>query len=85
MSLVNSLTYSNQGRDKLIASRNTFTFIANISVLTLALLLFSIDAFDGVAKFRILAIIVVSFGLVTSIWYIVVMKEPYLVSEAKRL
>lgn len=85
MSLVNSLTYSNSGRDKLIASRNTFTFIANISVLTLALILFSINTFDGVLKFRILAITVVCVGLLTSLVYMIVLKEPYLVSEAKRL
>jgi len=40
MSLVNSLSYSTQRRDKLVSSRNTFTFIANISVLLVALILF---------------------------------------------
>jgi Na+/melibiose symporter-like transporter len=40
MSIVNSLTYSTQRRDQLSNSRNTFTFIANITVLAIALVLF---------------------------------------------
>jgi len=47
MSIVNSLTYSTQRRDQLVASRNTFTFIANIAVLLIALFLFQIIT-DGV-------------------------------------
>jgi Na+/melibiose symporter-like transporter len=47
MSIVNSLTYSTQKRDKLVSSRNTFTFIANISVLLIALVLFQVVK-DGV-------------------------------------
>jgi Na+/melibiose symporter-like transporter len=42
MSVVNSLTFSSQRRDELVASRNTFTFVANISVLVTSLILFSI-------------------------------------------
>ena len=42
MSVVNSLTYSPQKRDKLVAFRNTFTYIANISVLLASLVVFSI-------------------------------------------
>ncbi len=42
MSVVNSITFSAQKRDKLVASRNTFTFIANIGVLLLSLLLFAV-------------------------------------------
>lgn len=84
MSIVNSLTYSTQKRDTLVASRNTFTFIANISVLLIALCLFRIIT-DGVLQYRILAIIVCAIGLFTSIFYITTIKEPYLVGEAKRL
>jgi Na+/melibiose symporter-like transporter len=40
MSVVNTLTFSTQKRDQLVASRNTFTFVANIFVLLSALLLF---------------------------------------------
>ena len=84
MSIVNSLTYSTQKRDRLVSSRNTFTFIANISVLSLALIIFQIIS-DGIWQYRVLAIIVVSVGTLTSLFYISTIKEPYLVSEAKRL
>jgi Na+/melibiose symporter-like transporter len=84
MSIVNSLTYSTQKRDKLVSSRNTFTFIANISVLLIALVLFQVVK-DGVWQYRILAIIVVSLGTLTSLFYMFTIKEPYLVGEAKRL
>jgi Na+/melibiose symporter-like transporter len=84
MSLVNSLTYSTQRRDKLVSSRNTFTFIANISVLLIALILFQIIK-DGIWQYRILAIIIVSLGSISSLFYLLTLKEPYLVGEAKRL
>ena len=84
MSIVNSLTYSTQKRDTLVASRNTFTFIANISVLLIALGMFRIVT-DGILQYRILAVIVCGIGLVTSLFYITTIKEPYLVGEAKRL
>jgi Na+/melibiose symporter-like transporter len=84
MSIVNSLTYSTQKRDQLVASRNTFTFIANISVLSLALIIFQIIT-DGYWQYRILAIIVIVIGTLTSLYYIAVIKEPYLSGEAKRL
>ena len=67
-----------------MSSRNTFTFVANISVLLIALILFQIIK-DGVWQYRILAIIVVSIGALTSLFYLVTLKEPYLVGEAKRL
>jgi Na+/melibiose symporter-like transporter len=67
-----------------VSSRNTFTFVANISVLLIALILFQIIK-DGVWQYRILAIIVVSIGALTSLFYLVTLKEPYLVGEAKRL
>jgi Na+/melibiose symporter-like transporter len=41
MSVVNSITYSSQNRDILVASRNTFTYIANITVLVASLILFA--------------------------------------------
>ena len=84
MSIVNSLTYSTQRRDQLVASRNTFTFIANIAVLTMALVIFAIVS-DGVWQYRILAIVIVSVGICSSIFYLATLKEPYLVGEAKRL
>jgi len=41
MSVVNSLTFSTQRRDSLISLRNGFTYIANFTVLTIALILFA--------------------------------------------
>jgi len=40
MSIVNTLTYSQRRRDKLINYRNGFTYIASVSILVLALILF---------------------------------------------
>jgi Na+/melibiose symporter-like transporter len=42
MALVNSITYSTQRRDSLISLRNGFTYVANLSVLTIALALFAL-------------------------------------------
>ena len=67
-----------------MASRNTFTFIANIAVLCVALFLFTVLS-DGIWQYRILAIIVVSVGTLSSLFYMFTLKEPYLVGEAKRL
>lgn len=87
MSVVNSLTYSSQRRDELVASRNTFTFVANIAVLVTSLILFSIKTpgFTQEIQFRILGILVVSIGVFTNSTYLFVIKEPYLSKEAKRL
>jgi Na+/melibiose symporter-like transporter len=85
MSVVNSITYSTQKRDTLVASRNTFTNIANIAFLVTSLILFKIEKITSEVQFRILASIVVAVGLVSSIFYMIVLKEPYLSKEAKRL
>ena len=85
MSVVNSITYSTQKRDTLVASRNTFTNIANIAFLVTSLILFKIENITSEVQFRILASIVVAVGLVSSIFYMIVLKEPYLSKEAKRL
>jgi Na+/melibiose symporter-like transporter len=85
MSVVNSITYSTQKRDTLVASRNTFTFIANIAVLVTSLILFSITKISAEVQFRILGSIIVAVGLASSLIYMIVLKEPYLSKEAKRL
>lgn len=84
MSIVNSLTYSTQKRDQLVASRNTFTFVANISVLAFALVIFQIID-EGIWQYRVLAIVVIAIGTLTSLFYLANIKEPYLSGEAKRL
>lgn len=42
MAIVNNLSNSNQMRDKLVNNRNGFTYAANITVLSFALLLFNV-------------------------------------------
>jgi glycoside/pentoside/hexuronide:cation symporter, GPH family len=84
MALVNSITFSTQRRDRLISLRNGFTFVANLSVLTIALALFSLIK-DQPLQFRLLAIIIVVGGAVSSLFYIFTLKEPALVKEAKSL
>lgn len=53
-------------------------------MLLLALGIFQIVK-DGFWQYRILAIIVVGLGVLTSIFYLATIKEPYLSGEAKRL
>jgi Na+/melibiose symporter-like transporter len=84
MAFVNSITFSTQRRDRLISLRNGFTFVANLTVLTIALGLFALIK-DQILQFRILGIIIVGMGTVSSLFYICTLKEPKLVAEAKRI
>jgi Na+/melibiose symporter-like transporter len=84
MSVINTLTFSSKKRDQLIASRNTFTYVANVSVLLAALLLF-IFIDNKLMQFRILAMIIVVIGAITTSFYIITIREPYLVKEAEKL
>ena len=68
----------------MIASRNTFTYVANVFVLLTALLIFVLIN-DKILQFRILAIIIVVLGTVTTGFYVITIKEPYLVNEAEKL
>jgi Na+/melibiose symporter-like transporter len=68
----------------MIASRNTFTYVANVFVLLTALLIFVLIN-DKILQFRILAIIIVLLGTVTTGFYVITIKEPYLVNEAEKL
>jgi hypothetical protein len=42
MAIVNNLSASNQKRDRLVNNRNGFTYAANITILSFALLLFNV-------------------------------------------
>lgn len=84
MSVVNSMTASTQRRDKLISLRNGFSFIANVLVLLAALIVFATVS-DQILQFRILCLMLGGLGFLTSAFYILTLKEPYLVREAKRL
>ena len=69
MAIVNSLTYSNRRRDYLSNNRNGFTYLANITVLSIALFLF-LTMDNAIAQFRVLSIISLILGLLTSLFYI---------------
>lgn len=74
MSIVNSLTFSNRQRDKLVNNRNGFTYIANIIVLSLALLFF-LTLKDAIDQFRYMCLIGLVLGLVTSLFYMCSINE----------
>ena len=84
MALVNSITFSTQRRDRLISLRNGFTYVANLTVLTIALILFAMMK-DQILQFRLLASIIVIGGAVSSTFYVFTLKEPVLVKQAKEL
>lgn len=68
MSIVNQLSYSNRQRDQLTNNRNGFTYAANITVLSVALLLFlTVD--DAKLQFRYLCLISLTLGLFSSLFY----------------
>lgn len=74
MSIVNNLTRSNRNRDKLSNNRNGFTSTANIVVLSIASILFVVMN-DGVEEFRVLCIICIATGLVSSSFYLSQIRE----------
>jgi Na+/melibiose symporter-like transporter len=84
MAFLNCITYSTQRRDRLISLRNGFTYVANLTVLSFALGLFAMIN-DEILQFRVLSLIIVVIGSISSIFYIVTLKEPKLAKEAKRL
>ena len=77
MAIVNQLSYSQRKRDKMAVNRNGFTYAANIFVLSLALVLF-ITINSQVTQFRLMGIICVCLGAVTTFFYISTVNEPTL-------
>ena len=84
MSIVNSLTHSNRKRDKMVNQRNGFTYMANITVLTAALIVFILID-DAILQFRLLLLLVLSLGFCTSSFFICTIKEPRLAETALKL
>lgn len=78
MAVVNSITFSTQRRDRLISLRNGFTYVANLTVLSIALALFALMK-NPITQFRLLGILIVCGGTVSSLFYIFTLKEPKLV------
>jgi len=64
-----------------VNTRNGFTYVANIFILTAALLLF-IATSNQVMQFRVLSIGAVCIGSVTSLYYVFTINEPKLTKAA---
>lgn len=77
MAIVNSLTHSNRKRDKMVNQRNGFTYMANITVLSAALVVFSFVN-NGNDQFRILLAMVLFLGTCTSTFFMCTIREPKL-------
>lgn len=84
MSILNSLTFSNRQRDKLVNNRNAFTYAANIVILSLALLLF-LTVKDDIDQFRYLCYTGLILGFGATLFYICSINEVQLSQEAKIL
>ena len=61
----------------MVVNRNGFTYLANILVLTLALTLFATVS-SQTTQFRILGLVCVGCGAITTFFYISTVKEPSL-------
>jgi len=81
MSIVNQLSYSQRRRDKMVNNRNGFTYAANITVLSMALILF-LTITNGTLCFSILTVFCLSLGSITTLFYVCTIKEKNLSSEA---
>ena len=77
MAIVNQLSYSQRRRDLMVNGRNGMTYAANITVLSLSLILF-IFIINSSLAFTILTLICLGIGLVTTIIYSVMIKEKSL-------
>ena len=74
MSIVNDLSASNRKRDLLANNRNGFTFAANITVLSFALIMFHVVD-DSIKQFRYLCFIALGLGAFSSMFYMFTIKE----------
>lgn len=84
MAIVNSLTYSMTKRDRMVTNRNALTYAANITVLTLSLVLFLLIP-SGTTCFTVLCLICLAGGMISTLFYTSQINEKYLVREASRL
>jgi len=76
MSLVPSLTCSRKRRDILNGRRNTFTFVANLFVLGLALFFFQIVSSED--SFMYLGIFSCGIGLLFAFFFLIIVREELL-------
>jgi Na+/melibiose symporter-like transporter len=83
LAIVPLISYSQRRRDEMVNGRNIFTYLANIIMLTMSLILFAF--ITSAWSFRILAVVCTLMGGCTSIWYIIQIKEVPLSLKAKEL
>jgi Na+/melibiose symporter-like transporter len=81
MSIVNQLSFSQRRRDRMVNYRNGFTYIANICVLSVALVLFVVVA-NPATSFTILCLMCIGVGSCSSLFYSINIREKTLTSEA---
>lgn len=81
MAVVNSLTYDAEKRDKMINSRNGFTYAANITMLSFSMVLFIFEK-HSLMQFRVLSITCVLLGIVSTCFYVCFISENRLEAEA---
>jgi len=74
MAIVNTLSNSNRRRDKMVNNRNGFTFAANITILTIALIVFSTMS-DPINEFRVMTFGGLALGIGTSTFYMCSISE----------
>jgi len=84
MSIVNQLSYSQRRRDRMVNNRNGFTYIANICVLSVSLVLFILIT-DAATCFSVMCISCLTFGSMTTIFYSVQITETKLTAKANEL
>jgi Na+/melibiose symporter-like transporter len=84
MSIVNQLSYSQRRRDRMVNSRNSFTYIANITVLSISLVLFVVVS-SPTTCFTLLCLICIVVGSMSSLFYSLNIKENTLTKEALEL
>ena len=65
----------------MVVYRNGFTYVANIFVLALALLLFFTIS-SQVTQFRVMGLVCVCLGAATTLFYVAMVREPYLSKKA---
>jgi hypothetical protein len=84
MSIVNQLSYSQRRRDRMINNRNSYTYIANITVLSISLVLFVIVSKPATC-FTLLCLMCIGVGSASSLFYSLNIKENTLTKEAVEL
>jgi len=84
MSVVNSLTYSQNRIDALVNGKNGFTYIAYISVMLIGAIIFSVDH-DPISQFRYFIVLVGGLNIIGSLIFCLSIDEPKLSKAAKEL